>query len=430
MTGSFGEGIPIPDVIDPPESMEMTLCIPKNRDHMVAFFGALYQLTIWNSWEQDGTQHGKELAAVWWRYYLSWERVMNDNLCEDDMGNCCTEPAITKRVNPTTGQMEQSTNNGQTWTPLAGGFPSIIVQPVPPVTSGVAATKCDAATNVSGQVQVWIDQVSNDFTTAVSLLEFGQAVILAIAGAVLTVLTAGALAPLEALYIAAIGAALVAAWGAGKAVFDAYWTTDIKDKIFCDAFCNIGEDGSFTDIQFSGFWNDVNHHIPPSPAKMLFMGFLSSVGKEGLNAMAASGTSADGDCADCDCVEGCNNTWSVFASTPNYFGIIVHQTPTYVIVKTDVINTNGIYYTYLTSVDNSHCCVINHVTYVLHTTDESLMTYENMLANGEQVGNFGADCGSAIPTESMGPKTTDNCMNQVQFQSATQFAIMYLKDDC
>ncbi|MES2213174.1 MAG: hypothetical protein V4490_08585 [Pseudomonadota bacterium] len=311
MTGSFGDGIPIPDVIDPPDSMPMTLCIPRNRDHMAAFFGALYQLTIWNSWQQDGTTHGKELAAVWWRYFLSWNRTMNDLECEDGMGNCCTEPAIIKRVNPTTGNVEQSTDGGSTWTPAAGGFQSVIVSPVPPVTSGVAATKCDAATNVSGQVQVWIDQVSNDFTTATTLLEFGLAVIGAIAAAVLTVLTDGALIAVAAQAMAVLGASLAAVWGVGKTVFDDYWTTDIKDKILCAAYCNIGEDGSFSPAQFTAFWNKLNATLPPSPAKMLFMGFLSNVGVAGLNAMAASGMAADADCGDCDC-EGCNvENWAV-----------------------------------------------------------------------------------------------------------------------
>jgi hypothetical protein len=303
MTGLFGDGIPIPDVIDPPESMEMTLCIPKNRDHMSAFFGALYQLTIWNSWQRDDTEHGKELAAVWWRYYLSWNRTMSDIDCEDGMSTCCTEPAIIKRVNPTTGIIEQSTDGGATWKPAAGGIPSVIVQPVPPVTSGVAATKCDAATNVAGQVDVWIDQVSNDFVTATTLVEFGTAVLIAILAAVFAALSLGALTPIEALVLPTIGAGLAAAWGAGKAVFDAYWSTDIKDAILCAAYCNIGADGSYTDAQFSAFWQKCNNDLPASPAKMLFMGFLSSVGKEGLNAMAASGMSADADCSDCDCAD-------------------------------------------------------------------------------------------------------------------------------
>lgn len=301
MANPFGDGIPIPDVIDPPESMSMTLCIPKNRDHMSAFFGALYQLTVWNSWQQNGTQDGKELAAVWWRYYLSWNRQMSDIECEDGMSDCCTEQAIIRRVNPETGLLEQSTNGGSTWTPAAGGLPSYIVQPVPPITSGVAATKCDAATNVREQVSQWVTQVSNDFDTATTLLQFAELVVLAIVGAVLTILSAGALTAVEAAILAALAGALYAAWGAGKAVFDAYWVAEKLDIVLCAALCAIGDDGSFTDAQFSELWNKCNVDLPPSPAKMLFMGFLSSVGSAGLNSMAASGFSADADCSDCEC---------------------------------------------------------------------------------------------------------------------------------
>ena len=296
------EGWELPDVIDPPESMRVMICIPKNVTHMKAFWGALYELTFWDNWQPDPEHKGTLVARVWYRYFLSWQRSMSElEECEGDMSQCCVPPAITVRIDPETGVIVQSTDGGNTWTPQPNGLPSVIVQPIPPVTSGVAATKCDAATNVAGQVDVWIDQVSNDFTTATTLLEFGQAVILAIVGAVLVVITGGGLAPLEALILAALGAALAAAWGAGKAVFDAYWTTDVKDAILCAAYCNIGEDGSYTDAQFSAFWNNVNSDLPPSPAKMLFMGFLSSVGKAGLNAMAASGMSADADCSDCSC---------------------------------------------------------------------------------------------------------------------------------
>ena len=61
--------------------------------------------------------------------------------------------------------------------------------------------------------------------------------------------------------------------GAGKAVFDAYWVTDRRDEVFCAAYCHIGDDGSFSEAQFSAFWNEVNQKLPPSPAKMLFMDF-------------------------------------------------------------------------------------------------------------------------------------------------------------
>lgn len=392
MSEVFGDGIPIPDVIDPPESMSMTLCIPKNRDHMSAFFGALYQLTIWNSWQQDGTQHGKELAAVWWRYYLSWDRVMSDIDCEDGNMDCCTEPAIIRRVNPTTGTIEQSTNNGATWTPAAGGIQSVIVQPVPPVTSGVAGTKCDAATNVSGQVDVWINQVSNDFDTATSLVEFGTAVLIAILAAVFAALSLGALTPLEALVIPTIGAALAAAWGAGKAVFDAYWTTDIKDKILCAAYCHISDDGSYTDAQFSAFWNEINQKLPPSPAKMLFMGFLSSVGKEGLNAMAASGMSADADCADCDCETTCNaDNWDLVTYNGSPVGTLVSRTDNSITLTGISHPDFGTPYNAMiqTGADDM-CCVVFSIT----------------LVSGTMPLFFGVDCGNARwPNSPNGPFT-------------------------
>lgn len=361
MSKSFGKGIPIPNVIDPLDSMPVTLCIPKNRDHSAAFFGALYELTVWNNWQQNGTRQGAEVAAVWMRYYLSWDRAMNDLECEDGMNNCCTEPAIIKRVNPVTGLIEQSTDGGLTWTPVAGGIQSVIVQPVPPVTSGVSATKCDAATNVSGQVQVWIDQVSNDFDTAESLLAFGEAVLIAILAAILTIVSAGVLTPLQALVLPTIGAALTAAWAAGKAVFDAYWTTEIKDKILCAAFCNIGEDGSFTDAQFSVFWNKVNSDLPASPAKMLFMGFLSSVGKEGLNAMAASGMAADSDCEDC-CASCDAANWSItiFGGVP--VGTLIGRGASFIDVKTEIVaGFGGGQFVQITTPDSMTCCTITSV---------------------------------------------------------------------
>lgn len=288
----YRQNFPIPAVINPPKTC-LQIEIPDHPDWKAVISGVLFELSYWFNWERTGDTSGAQCAAVWKEVYnsIDWS----------NMSCCCEEPARIYRVNPETGFVEQSTNGGQTWTPAAGGLESVIVQPVPPVTSGVAATKCDAATNVAGQVDVWIDQVSNDFTTAITLLEFGTAVLEAILVAVITILSAGTLTAVEALVLPTIAAALYAAWGAGKTVFDDYWTTDIKDKILCAAYCTISDDGHYTDAQFTLFWNRINAKLPAGPAKMLFMAFLSSVGAAGLNSMAASGMSADADCADCNC---------------------------------------------------------------------------------------------------------------------------------
>jgi len=233
----------------------------------------------------------------------------NDGECGDM--TCCDNIAITFRINPETGNVEQSTNNGTTWTPAAGGFQSVIVEPVPPVLNGIAGDKCDAAQNFADQVQVWIDQVSEDFTTAANLLAFAEGVLIAIVAALTIILSAGALTPIQALVLPTIGAALTAAWVAGKTAFDDYWNATNKEIVRCNAYCNIGDDGAFTDAQFSAFWNDCNVELPSAPAKMLFMGFLSSVGRQGLNLMAATGNNVDADCSDCGDCSDCTITGSV-----------------------------------------------------------------------------------------------------------------------
>lgn len=287
---------PIPDNIHAPLCC-LEIQVPDDPGWKSVVAGLLYELQYWFNWERDDANSGKECAAVWKQIYLD----IDWNLMACKNNDCCQEPAIIRRINPATGNEEQSTDGGATWRPAPGGWKPLIVVPVPPVTSGVAATKCDAATNVSGQVNAWIDHVSDNFDTAVTLIEFGIGVIVAVAGAVLVVLTGGGLLPAELALIAALSAGIYAAWGAGKAVFDAYWTTEIKDKILCAAFCNIGDDGSFSEAQFSDFWTEVNDELPGSPAKILFMGFLSSVGRSGLCAMAATGMAADADCEDCEC---------------------------------------------------------------------------------------------------------------------------------
>jgi len=291
----YRQNFPIPAVINPPKTC-LQIEIPDHPDWKAVISGLLFELTYWFNWERTGDTSGAQCAAVWKQVYnsIDWS----------GMSCCCEEQAQITRINPDTGNVEVSTDNGATWRPAPGGFRSLIVTPIPPVTSGVAATKCDAATNVSGQVEQWITQVSGDFDTAVSLIEFGIGVIVAVAGAVLVVLTGGGLLPAELALIGALSAGIYAAWNAGKVVFDAYWTTENKDKILCAAYCTIGDDGSFSEAQFSEFWNKVNADLPPGPAKILFMGFLSSVGQPGLCAMAATGMSADADCEDCtDCIE-------------------------------------------------------------------------------------------------------------------------------
>lgn len=288
------------------------VCVALNVEWIPIVLGALQPLKYPEYW--GGTLEENRRARK------DFGLLINQFMIEEECGmasNCCLPLYIIQRVNVETGMIEISIDNGSNWQPQPDGIPSKIVEPIPPVTSGVASSACNAATNLALQIDEWKAQVDTDFDTATTLTEFATGVFEAILAAVLLILTGGALEGLAALVIPALGAALTAAWGAGKVAFDAFWSTENEDIIFCAAVCTIGDDGSFTDAQFSAFWNKCNTELPPAPAKMLLMGFLSNVGRQGVNAMAAVGISPEDDCSscDCDCPEPCTVEWTFFNVT-------------------------------------------------------------------------------------------------------------------
>jgi len=400
--------MPIGNIPVPPENIEseptVQICINKGWANVL--IGQIWGLRYPEAW--GGTLEENRRARGEIKNLINM--LMGDEEC-GSMSKCCVEVAITFRISVTTGMIEQSADNGATWQPAAGGINQYIVEPIPPVTNGTAGTKCDAATNLSGQVEQWITQVSGDFDTATSLLEFAEALILAIAGAVLTILSAGALSAVEALLLSALGAAIIAMWGAGKAVFDAYWTTENKDKILCAAYCNIGDDGSFTDAQFSAFWNDCNSQLPPSPAKMLFMGFLSSVGRQGVNAMAASGIAADADCADCICFPSCADDWEIRGDLVDYC-TIVERGEDFITLNAHTPLSNGVYYADIRSPNLSTCCYFDH--------------YEDI--SGSVAGIAATECGQDLAP--VGGLWTGHCIWILQPQGSAAFTAKFFLTEC
>jgi len=64
----------LPDVIDPPDHLCITIPVPKNRYHIAAFWGALYNLTSARFWQDDLSHTALLVAKVWQDIYdnLKW----------------------------------------------------------------------------------------------------------------------------------------------------------------------------------------------------------------------------------------------------------------------------------------------------------------------------------------------------------------------
>jgi len=269
--------------------------------------------------------------------------------------NCCVNLYVIQRVNVTTGAIEISIDNGVTWQPSPDTIRSHILEPIPPVISGVASDKCQAATNCNEIIHAWIDHVVQAFDVSVVVLEITAQILGAICAAVLAFFLQPELTPAEIALFEGLAGALSAVIEGGKAAFENYWTTDIKDKMFCDLYCTIGDDGSWSEAQFNACYKRLNNTLPNSPAKQLFLGFMSSVGKQGWNNMAAQGSIGSGDCADCDCSDVCKITlWHLLDSASGTVDALT-RTSTFVEI-TASLRADGKYWVIFISNTADNCC--------------------------------------------------------------------------
>lgn len=383
MANREGEGIPIPNVIDPPESFAVTLCIPKNTDHVAAFFGALYELTIWTSWQRNGTNEGKQVADVWWRYFLSWNQSITDQECEDGMSTCCKDAIILHRIDPNTGRPQVSYDNGGTWETDPNDIQNQIQLYPAPVTEGGSSTKCDAATNASEHFNELIDATHNNLSTAATVFELAVAVAAAVLALFLIFVSAGTLtAPVTAVATAIWGAA-TGVFALGIEAYDAYWTTDKKDAVLCALFCNIGENGQFTEAQYQDFRSKVHEQLPSSPALDIIMTSINAGGATGLSQMASYGNAAEADCASCDCDITCNaDLWSIVSFSGTPIGSILSRGDNWIIVQGSSHPDFGTpWNAMIQTAANDDCCTPNTVEWLTGDHDD-----ENL---------FGVTCGAA-----------------------------------
>ena len=295
------DGTPLPDVIYPEETMQITVCIPKNRSYLSSFFGALYSLTYWNYWENNGTDDGKKVAAVWYEHWLSWDREMSDIECEENgMAKCCVEPVIERRIDPVTGR-PQVRYDGGAWGTDPTDPALQVTRPQPPVTSGVVDTSCTAALNAYNGMLSLIADSSSNIATASTAYELATLVAAALLNVFLLVATGGIASPLVLTITGIIWGAGTAAFELGQAGFDAYWADeDTLHELKCALVENIGSDGSFTDEQYENFRTQFKFNSPSSPARDFVLTSLGVGGSAGLSVMATLGDASGGDCNDCE----------------------------------------------------------------------------------------------------------------------------------
>jgi len=83
-------GYPLPLVNDPEGHLCVLVKVPNDRNHIRAFWGHLFELTYYWSWERDEAHNGADAAARWmevWHESLDlWQST--EGACDDVVPGC------------------------------------------------------------------------------------------------------------------------------------------------------------------------------------------------------------------------------------------------------------------------------------------------------------------------------------------------------
>lgn len=272
-----------------------------------------------------------------------------DDLIRRLFMSCGESKTILKRVNPTTGYLEQSIDGGVSWEPSPEdpriGYP----QPIPPVTSGIVGDKCDAAANVVSFTRDTIVKTLEAKSSTQNLATF----LLVVAAIIMALFVPGSwfwipvlLEPIVNLLFGLDAAQIITAM-----------SSLTYDEFQCVLYCNIQDDGSFTDANYEEILADIPAGVTDATAQRILIGLVKGWKAKGLNLAANYGMREGTEC-DCEC--GCGD-WSVAtrfnSGTGSPIGVIIEQTDTYIIVESrfDGVDSEAFF---LTTGDKDICCAL------------------------------------------------------------------------
>lgn len=290
--------VPAPHIDDQPT---VSLCI--NQSWAGVLIGQIWELRYPEAW--GGTLEENRRARDEIKNLIAM--LSSFEGCPDmsTIINCCQPIAIIIRINVETGRWERSFDQGETWSPEPSDPMFSVVQQPAPVTDGVSVTKCDAATNFTTHFGDVIAGCSENLGTATTAAQLAAGVAALLLDIFIIVITGGASAPLVLSITGAIFGAIVAAFGMGKEGFDAYWSSDKLDKVLCDAYETIGENGQWTQATWDDWRRLIKVDLPVSAARDMVLTSVNAAGYIGANNMASYGASSLADCT--GCLDGCGS---------------------------------------------------------------------------------------------------------------------------
>lgn len=314
-------GWTLPEVLTGHDLLCVQLKIPNNPEYRAAFGGAIQELAYWFNWKKSYEPGDTRAAQA--AYY--WRELIDTYLCvENDPGSLgmgcgcgCKEPTNQRYTED--GFLEQSFDGGETWERATDDprFNAPIFPPIP----GDDGTdkKCDAAASAAKVIDDDIVQKMEEGMTFSSILAIFAAVIALL-------LSGGAAAPL---LVGLIGQIITFGINATKAAF----TTTTWELFECILFCNMNDDGSFTEEQWLQIKADITTIIGTGIEAVFLKNTVNAFGVSGITNAARSQRVTGADCSSCGCIDEC----AAASQTPYFtFGTVLSVTGDTVRVRSEL----------------------------------------------------------------------------------------------
>lgn len=316
-------GFPIPEVINPEGRLCVTFSIPDDPIYRRVLRGHLQSLAQWWTWEKSylpNDTRAKEVAELFRTLLYDTLRIDEDcgmpfQLRQNPSDNCLLEQSLDGGLTWTTafdyalckgepaiyrvvdGQIEESTDGGETYHPLPPENDPRETAPLLPPLSGPDGNdkRCQAAKNAAGTVLDELDKIAADAGNWSNLSTL-TAVVLSILILIGIIGTGGALTPL----LLELAAVLLSVGQSGvQSIIDGLSTSE---QFICDFYCNMQPDGSMTDADYVNLLTDLENHDLLDEFGVVRR-TLDLLGARGLtNAARSTSHRFDTyDCLDCSC---------------------------------------------------------------------------------------------------------------------------------
>lgn len=242
-----------------------------------------------------GTDEEKTIAVGVMRQLME---VLAMACCGDD-----SQVVKIHRINPVTGEIEVSSDDGGTWSTDPQSPYTQAIQQRPLSGTDGDIKRCEAANNVVENMKDLQAQYSNMIDTVTNIQDLLIEMIIAAAGMLFLPLAGAllldALLPLAGKLID-LGRHLL---GLDSAGYDAIFTEGNWTIATCILYCNVQSNGKFTQsgwsLSIAQLKSQLGSSFNDAGANMASM--IDFWGLVGLNNAASIGAGAEGNCDDCEC---------------------------------------------------------------------------------------------------------------------------------